>query len=323
MNNTKNTAAPRDMISLTDFLAGFCVGQKRDNGEDSEKYSLHCEAATVAVFDGCGGAGAKSYPRFYNKTGAYIAAHRAADAYQEWFEEPAEGEAGDPEALKRRIVAALEEVDACVGEKSRLSGMISRRFPTTLAAAVCRPGEQGMNVDLYWAGDSRVYLLDAQGLAQLTEDDLGGIDPFENLTEDGVLTNVISLSGGFTIHSARVVMKRPGIVFAATDGCFGYLSTPMEFEHLLLQTLLSAKSVNEWESSLREAIGEVAGDDYTLRAISLGFGDFRTLQRALAPRADSLDKQIIRLLPDKSREEKRLLWQGYRENYCRLLCRVG
>ena len=199
-----------------------------------------------------------------------------------------------------------------------------------------------IEVDLYWAGDSRVYLLTPQGLAQLTEDDLGGIDAMENLTDDGVLTNMISLSKVFEIHTGHVSMDRPGFIFAATDGCFGYLSTPMEFEYLLLETMLNSDCVSTdnsgvsdawmtrlaekirlgWQEKLSEEIGKIAGDDYTISGYAIGFSSFEEMKKAFIGRANILYSQYISGLNEKSYDEKYALWKQYKENYHRNICRA-
>ena len=166
------------------------------------------------------------------------------------------------------------------------------------------------------------YLLDADGLAQLTEDDLGGVDAMQNLTRDAALTNVISLSKDFSLHSAQLSMGRPGLLFAATDGCFGYLSTPMEFEYLLLKTLQEAQNAVSWEKALVQEIGEVAGDDYTISGLAMGFGSFENLKRQLSARTALVYRTYIHGLDNCSREEKQKLWEHYRVHYQRLITGV-
>ena len=310
----RQAAAPADMITLIDFLMTFCEEKKENNGEDAEKHALNREAALISVFDGCGGAGARVYQELHNKTGAYIASRAAADALEDWFdqEDPAGRTAED---LKQRIVENLNTAASLTEEPTQLLGMISKKLPTTMAAAVCAAGQNVVHIDLYWAGDSRVYLLDQDGLKQLTEDDLGGIDAFENLSEDGALTNMINLSTAFTIHTGSITMRKPGFVFAATDGCFGYLPTPMDFEYLLLKTLEQASSAYEWEQSLRGEIQEVAGDDYTLSGIALGYQSFSALKEALRPRTGHIFSRYIKDADRDDKEAGRADWLEYKEAY--------
>ncbi len=328
------------MISLINYCAFFSAEKKRDNGEDSGAYSINRDAAFCGVFDGCGGAGAQ-ISKCKGKTEAYLASRAAADTFLAWFN------AGDPRvgwdagALKKKLVDKLTEVKEKYGEKSMLIGGIRKKLPTTAAAAICRRGQKSIEIDVYWAGDSRVYLLTPEGLAQLTEDDLGGIDAMQNLSDDGVLTNMINLTRDFTIHTGHVSLDRPGIIFAATDGCFGYFRTPMEFEYLLLETMLQADCVSSdptgvdpvwhermagriltgWAQTLWEKIGKVAGDDYTISGFAIGFDSFQSQKKAFVARANELYARYINGIDGKNHEELLAMWQEYKESYHRFLCR--
>jgi serine/threonine protein phosphatase PrpC len=318
----EKTAPKPNMIGMTDFLFFFCGEKKPGDGEDSYAYALHERGALLGVFDGCGGSGAAVYEGLQNKTGAYLAARAASAAWLRWFEGlDFDGEIS-AEALKPMLLRDLRLCEERGGEGGdKLLGTMAKRFPTTAAAAVCRPCRGGVEALLQWAGDSRIYWLDGDGLAQLTEDDLGGIDAMQNLSEDAPLTNAINLSRDFQIHSASRVFRGPGLLFASSDGCFGYLSTPMEFEALLLCTLQQAATPAEWESLVKEAVGRISGDDYTLCGICLGFGSFEELRRRLRRRGDLLDRVYVNGLEACSREEKLQLWERYQENYYRFLCR--
>lgn len=331
----------KDMISLVDYCISFNVEKKRDNGEDCEVHSVNKEAAFFGVFDGCGGAGSQSCPKFRRKTEAYIASRVVADAFQNWFESFDLASGWEITSLKNQVVSYLSECEQLVGEKSMLMGGIRKKFPTTAAAGICYPGEKTIEVNVYWAGDSRVYLLTQQGLAQLTEDDLGGIDAMENLTDDGVLTNMISLSKDFDIHTGHISVDCPGIIFAATDGCFSYLSTPMEFEYLLLKTMLNSDCVSSdnegvskswlermndkkpigWQEQLSEVIGSFSGDDYTISGYTIGFGSFVDMKKSFIGRANYLYSTYIAGLQDKKYDDKFALWQEYKDNYHRFVCR--
>lgn len=333
--------APRDLIDSVDFRISFTVEKKQGSGEDCAVYSYNRDAAFFGVFDGCGGAGSQLCPRFNGKTEAYSASRAVGKAFEYWFDASNPADGRNAQALKELVRQELAEYDKRYGEKSLLMGGIKKKFPTTAAAGICCRGQGTFELDLYWAGDSRVYLLTGQGLAQLTEDDLGGIDAMENLSDDGILTNMVNLSTDFTIHTGHISMDRPGIIFAATDGCFGYLSTPMEFEYLLLRTLLDpaclscdseeADDAQEallredspagWERRLIEAIGKTAGDDYTLCGYALGFGSFDNMKNAFEERERTLRSRFISGLSRKSKAEKIELWQLYKDNYYRLICR--
>lgn len=332
MGNITEKTAAKNMLSYIDFCLSFVVEKRKDNGEDSAICSCRSDVALFGVFDGCGGAGSQTCPKFMGKTEAYIASRATADAFETWFDFQDLNSGWPVDKLKQLVLGNLNEINGTIGEKSLFFGGMKKKFPTTAAAGICYKSGRNIEADLFWAGDSRVYLLNNQGLAQLTEDDLGGLDAMENLTEDGVLSNLINLSVDFTIHTAHISMDRPGLLFAATDGCFGYLSTPMEFEYLLLETLLDSDCVSSdngnrsesrkgWLEALRAQIGKVAGDDYTMCGYCLGFGSFENLKKTFKPRADELYKNYINSLDNASYEQKMNLWQIYKENYYRLVCR--
>ena len=309
-----------------DFVVQVYEEKLSHNGEDSYYYALGDQASVVAALDGCGGSGARSYERIQGKTGAFVASRVIAGAVRDWF---GAGEAaGAPqeaaELLSKRSKDYLAVARQALGGTSRMRGSLSKELPTTLALEVLRRTEEGAEALCLWAGDSRCYLLDVDGLHQLTTDDLGGLDAMQNLTADGVLTNVISASTRFAIHATCVKLPGPCMLFAATDGCFGYLSTPMEFEHVLLQTLCAADTPAEWERKLAQAFASVAGDDATFCGMSVGFGSYQALVRAMRPRLAELEERYVAGIALTSYEEKLALWEQYRGSYeAYLACQKG
>ena len=289
-------------------------------GEDSYCYGISKDSVLVAVFDGCGGSGAKKYPVYQEKTGAYMGARAVAGAVLHWFaDEPHFLEHGrNSEAIKAAIGRSLTVCKENAGSQgSKIRGSISKEFPTTAAIARCAVGAEGVCAECYWAGDSRVYLLDEDGLAQLTADDLDDLDAFENLSGDGVMTNVISASKAFTLHSRSVGIRKPCILFAATDGCFGYIPSPMEFEGLLLEQLENARSLEEFEEKVHRELAKVAGDDFTLVGAVLGFGTFPNLKRNLGERLQRLRGHYLSAIDPENPESRRQVWNRYRRDYYR------
>lgn len=300
-----------------DFIVQVYEEKIPQNGEDSYFYGVGTEASVVAALDGCGGSGARTYELMQDKTGAFISSRVIAGAVRDWFE-AGEAQAEADEAagmLKERAQRYLGVARDALGGSSRIRGSLAKELPTTCSLVVLRTGEEGPEALSLWAGDSRCYLLDARGLHQLSVDDLNGIDAMQNLTSDGVLTNVISASKRFNIHVSRVAVSGPCVLFAATDGCFGYLSTPMEFEYLLLHTLCAAETPAEWEQQLAQNLAGVAGDDATLCGMSVGFGSYEALVAALRPRLAELEERYMTALAMASYEEKQALWEQYRVDY--------
>ena len=309
-----NTETGNGLMGVAGFLFSVNVEKKPENGEDSFVYALNESRAMVGVFDGDPGAG--EIPALKGKTGGYLASRAAAAAYLHWFEALRPGQESDPDDVKERVRRYLK---LCREQSGSRNG---RGLSTTGAAAICSLARGGVDVQLQWSGDSRVYLLDGAGLAQLTEDDPGGIDAMESLSAERKTNNRMREDRKYSIHSARLTMNRPGLLFAATAGCFRHLGTPMEFEYLLLSTLQSAPNAESWESSLSEALRKTAEDDCSISGIALNAGSFDELKRLLSGRSSLVYRTYIRGLDACTEEEKQQLWEHYREHYHRLLCRV-
>lgn len=311
-----------------DFILSFCKDMVPGNGEDSYCYSFCDTAGMLGVFDGCGGAGAKKHAFYSGKTEAYMASRLCAGAFYDSFREKFPCSIAESKTAAETFATnAVETLSAFappreVGDPVVLGSMV-RTLPTTAAVALIQQESwDNMLINALWAGDSRVFLLDENGLCQLTTDDTSVPDPMENLYEDGVLKNIFCSDRRVKLHSKVIRVKPPFMVLAATDGCFGYVSTPMEFEGILLNTLLNANSVADWETRLADLIGQSAGDDHTLCLASFGYADFGTMQRRFAVRYAHLVKTYLNPicdLPVDDRQSRYNLWSAYQGNYMRYL----
>ena len=173
-----------------------------------------------------------------------------------------------------------------------------------------------MIADFIWAGDSRGYVLSDMGLAQVTKDDIDdSVDALDNISNDGVLTNVVSADGNYILHSKQIKIEDKIIIFNATDGCFGYLKTPMEFEYLILQTLLSSDNIIEWRDKLKSQIRQYTGDDHTISLVAIGFKDFNEMQDYYLKRAETLYEHYIKNLKNCTQDEIDNLWNKYKRTY--------
>ncbi len=312
-------------LSVVDCSIECCQENKPKNGEDSYVRALNVVAGIVGVCDGCGGSGSKKYTRYLGRTGAYMASRAVSAAAKDWFYDFCDAKCADEhpaKSLKTKIIQYLSICRDEGGEDSVLKGFMSKDFPTTASIIVTWKKTEALDVLCLWAGDSRCYMLSDEGLFQLTEDDLDVKDAMENLTADGVLTNVITTSKDFVIHSKHIEVNKPCILFAASDGCFGYYSTPMEFEYVLLDTLQRSSNIVEWEQLLKHSLVEVAGDDLSLYGYAYLYGSFKKLKGCFVQREKHLFDQYIRIIKDAPLETKKQLWQSYRHDYSRYLYRA-
>ena len=313
-----------------DPILAFEIEQKNGQGEDASVCLADpkSRAALIACLDGCGGSGAKKYPGADNWTGARIASYSCGRALVEWYERNAIGKLGLQDypaetvaqslarAMRENIDMMKSEVNAAP-ERMVVSSMI-RPFPTTLSCALVSKQENGLRGLFLWAGDSRGFVLTKDGLTQVTTDDLKDhLDPFDNIEQDGVLSNVISAKP-FTVNARDVLLSEPCLVLTATDGCFSYFRTPMEFEYTILETLAKTNSLSEWKNTLMKRIGAVASDDYTMEVLSVGFDTFDQLKAYFYPTLTRFwESYGKRISASRSREELRAIWDAYKLFYLR------
>lgn len=316
-------------------------------GEDAEPilqvYADH--AGLVSVCDGLGGAGSAVYEDAEGM--AHTAAYRAsrltnaviAEYFNEYKKAPARRSGQSlVDELKGQLTTALQEEAARIETApSKLRSHLIKRLPTTLAAL--HFWEEDAAARLYqgcaiWAGDSRGYMLhSARGLQQLTEDDLKSAgDALENLINDSPLSNYINADVDFALHHRLISVPLPCVLLVATDGCFGYVPTPMHFEYLLLKNLLASASPQDWQDNLMVDLQDRAGDDISLALVALGWPSFEALKEDFQPRLTGLwqdyidpfrrlDERLARLTQEKEtcardREElRRELWAKYKPTY--------
>lgn len=311
----------QNRMSFLDIMDQFFVVRREKvpgKGEDSFLLSVNERAGLAAVFDGCGGSGAKVYKNLGGKTGAYIASRVLSESMCGWFEKSWNEKERiyriSESALKESIDARLSRLKEKSGAASALRGSMTKEFPSTLAAAVLRENGSEVLADFLWSGDSRVYILDSRGLKQVSVDDLPVTDAMENLRQDAGMNNVVSASHPYHINVRKLKLDHPCIIFAATDGCFGYLKSPMEFEKLLLDTLLASESIIQWQDALDGRFKAAAGDDYTMSVISIGYGSFRKMQDVFKKRYEYM-QEAYPLYESTSEEELFRQWSQYRQDY--------
>ena len=334
---TPSAAGPR--VSF-----GFNLGKIAGQGEDSDPIVRHGrELGLVAVFDGMGGAGGTVYetpdgPR----TGAYLASRLARDVVEQRMVALLDPEwhldgAAAAQDLQRSVRAALQErLAELKAPASGLRSRLLRALPTTMALAALQRHEPGGNrwtCHLFWAGDSRAYVFrPGSGAQQLTADDIRDRgDAMANLREDSVVSNAMSADTVFVVHHREVELSAPFLVIAATDGCFGYVPSPMHFEHLVLAALRDSPDSDGWSAAVQAAVGAVTGDDAAMAVLGVGadHDGFRKLfaqrtveleQRWITP-LDDLDRELreqerkVEELRTARRQRQAQLWAAYKRGY--------
>ena len=327
---------------------GFNLAKVPGEGEDSDPIVRDGrELGLVAVFDGMGGAGGTVYetpdgPR----SGAYLASRVVRDVVEERMlalldpEWNLDGPAAARE-LSRSVKRAL--ADTLAGLNAPASGLRSRllrALPTTMALMALQrrePREGRWAGHVFWSGDSRVYVLDpATGAHQLTRDDLRDRgDALANLRQDSVMSNAMSADADFVVHHHQVELTAPFLAVAATDGCFGYVRTPIHFEHLVLASLRDSTGAGSWSGLLQQRIAAITGDDAAMAVLGVGadHGEFRQLsatrtaqieQRCVVP-LDELESEVGRAEQAVAEARSRhatvqtSLWAQYKTEYERYL----
>jgi serine/threonine protein phosphatase PrpC len=325
----------------------FNLGKIPDQGEDSDPILRDGpDLGLVAVFDGMGGAGGTVYETpDGRRTGAYLASRVARDVVERRMLELLEpdwnlnGKAAASD-LQRSVQGALRQrLEELKAPPSGLRSRLLRALPTTMALVALQrtqPWGLAWACHVLWAGDSRAYVFEPAGARQLTTDDLRDQgDALANLRRDSVVSNAMSADTEFHVNYRKVELRSPFLVVCATDGCFGYLRTPMHFEHLVLSQLANASNTEAWSSSLQAEIAAVTGDDAAMSVLGVGAA-FKEFQELFQPRVSDLARDFIvpldELSNDITRAERELevlrsrqvdetaqMWRRYKPEYERFL----
>ena len=322
---------------------GFNLGKIPDAGEDADPILRDGpDLALLAVFDGMGGAGGTVYetpdgPR----SGAYLASRIARDVVEErmltllvpdWNLNGA----AVAEDLRRSVQEALQDRLAELhAPKSGLRSRLLRALPTTMAVlALQRTQRSGSTwlCHVFWAGDSRAYVFEPDGARQLSTDDLRDpSDAMANLRRDSVVSNALSADTAFQVNYRRVELQAPFLLVCATDGCFGYMPSPMHFERLVLNGLIGARNVEGWSRAVQDDVNAVTGDDAAMAVMGVG-ADLDELQALYGQRMAALEDQFTAPIDELGRsvqraeqelaslrqrqlEETERLWVRYQSGY--------
>lgn len=303
----------------------FCIQEEAAENKGEDSYYCGCtkKTAIVSVYDGCGGLGAKEYESFGGRTGAYMASRILSGAVHDWHHHESARIWSKSSELLRSLDGYIKEAyNVCLQyavDNVFIRGSMVRDFPSTLALAYAQQINEEIVLHVVWVGDSRIYLLDEKGLAQLTVDDTDSADAMENLLRDEVLTNVVSSDGKYRYHYKKLTIDHPMLIFAATDGCFGYISSPMEFEAILLKTLINSDMPETFKNNLKKELSLRAGDDIAFGCMSFLFGNFQNTRKCLAKRWKQLSDFVLPKDKEQDLAKMNEIWRTYKPNYERCL----
>lgn len=297
----------------------FQKGNKSAGCEDAppvanDRYSVVC--------DGLGGAGSTKHKveeagLSAMRTSGYLGSRVVANSVTAFYENnydlfkaavfDADGAINNKlqlviENLKNSIKTALSDQMLALGIDSMLTRKKALKiFPTTLASALYFQDGEKRKILAIWAGDSRVYVLSpVNGLQMLSLDDAVNADI--EMKSASEMNNCISAGNPFRLNFSIFEMDEPGIVFCCSDGCFDYLPSPLHFEWLLLQTILScvpnaeADGLGEvFANSVRDTVYQSIGDDTTMAGIIYQIDTTEGLRQAFSPRMDQFGQLAVQM----------------------------
>jgi len=315
-------------------------------GEDAEPLlEIFDKFGFLGVFDGLGGAGSTTYKENGAAySGAYYASRIARQVIRDLLIRRPEIQQGDLDkittfvSLLQNIIAQELQRKAIELDKNyyKLKSSLIKRLPTTIVVMCFWLSRDNSSYHCLsiWAGDSRGYFLTPdKGLCQITVDDLkSNGDALESLCNDSPLSNYANADTSFVLHHRLDNLNSPFVLITATDGCFSYVQTPMHFEFFLLETLMRAQTIVEWEQLLKDRLSSITGDDASMALIAIGWPDFNSFRRSFEKRYETILQDYISKLnniderikfyerklaqyKDIREEARGRLWLEYKKSY--------
>lgn len=258
-----------------------------ESNEDAPPFAgKHC----IVVCDGMGSASSKFEIDGKVHSQAYYASRVVMKATSEFLETHYESimmgfDTGMTDCVKSLQITILKALKTFSDDHNinmetiRVKGAVARVLPTTMASCVFRDTGDHVDVVCFWAGDSRCYSLDANGLHQLSEDDSDSeSDAMEDMSMDSPLSNFVSHSTAFHINWRTFSVPKPCMLMVASDGCFAYHKSPMHFEKMFLPGEGHKKF--DLESSIVSTLDTLGYDDRTIAIASFGMENYHETMRA-------------------------------------------
>ena len=241
--------------------------------------------------------------------------------------------------MEKKLPEQFKQVIECFSltlEKVSMSKI--QLFGTTLSAVFYREYDDGVDLLLFNCGDSRIYLIDDEGMKLAIKDQ----------SCNGLITEMISLNkieeGGPYISFNKFRVKKPFVLMCMTDGFYDAFSplTPMHMEGSLLRGfILSCNSMEELNKKMHDWYESKTFDDcHSMSMAAFGMETYDELKAFAKRRYDNMHKEYeLNALPGDilmkdyeqgmnsikqslSEENKKLLLDDYKDNealreYCR------
>lgn len=304
----------------------FQKGNKSAGCEDAPpvaavNYSVVC--------DGLGGSGSTKHQVNENgipviRTSGYLGSRIVCDSVTYFYEinykrierslASMTGELGELAAIVYELKECIRESLEKQMEALGIDPILTRKkalkiFPTTLASALYFQDGKKVKILTIWAGDSRVYILSpTKGLQMLSVDD--AVDADVEMKSASEMNNCISAGNPFRLNYSIFEMDEPGIVFCCSDGCFDYLPSPLHFEWLVLQTILScvpnatANYLGEaFANSVRDSVYQSIGDDTTMAGVICKINSTDELRKVFTARMEQFG-QLAVMMNDALKAQK-------------------
>lgn len=170
---------------------------------------------------------------------------------------------GLAETIRVKLERFAERMGLVLESKTRGSYLL----PSTLVIALTEEHDEDVDVLYLWAGDSRGYLWDTDGLAQITDDH----------EQNETMTNLITLTKPFAIEARLLTVKKPVVLFNASDGCYKCpcFASPLDLEYSLLQGFAGADGFEKASELLDVTFAGIGthDDSNTIALATFGYVD--------------------------------------------------
>ena len=274
------------------FYAATDVGRVRDHNEDN--FLVDKKLGLFMVADGMGG----------HAAGEVASAIAVRTVHEEFRREKAliddyvSGAKGAAKVTTKDIVALCEHAvqRACSKIHEEAREDVTKRGMGTTLSAILILGHQGF---IMHVGDSRIYLLRAARVQQVTEDHTvfnelikrGKLsrEQIEKVAQKNAITRAVGVYERVEVDTL-VMEVLPGDLFVlASDGLTGYIESPEELgEHLALEGDLAVKSLVDL------ANGRGGKDNITTILVKLGDEGVEDVARA---RRLALKREVLAKMP--------------------------